>query len=281
MLTWLETHGLALAVWAVLLFLLYHFARPLIHRMLVGMFKAQAATLGNEAQQAAELEKRVKTLEDLLSKALRVGVLVAGILVIIGAFDLWPIFAGLGLVAAALTLAGQPIVLDYLMGILILVEGQYYVGDVIEVGGIQGTVEEVGFRRTTVRDPSGTVHSISNGQIRIASNLTRIYASAVVDIQGIRDEDVERAIDVMQQVGLDLAADSEWAGRLLGPPNPPIAFAFTDLGATIRMSCRVVPEHRWRVAAELRKRIATAFTTANVQPNRRTGAAAPPESPGL
>lgn len=80
------------------------------------MFKAQAATLGNEAQQAAELEKRVKTLEDLLSKTLRVGVVVAGILVLIGVFDLWPIFAGLGIVAAALTLAGQPIVLDYLMG---------------------------------------------------------------------------------------------------------------------------------------------------------------------
>ncbi len=121
----------------------------------------------------------------------------AGVLVIIGVFDLWPLFAGLGIVAAALTLAGQSIVLDYLMGILILVEGQYYVGDFVSLGGVEGTVEEIGFRRTTIRDTSGTVHSISNGEIRISSNFTRIYASAVVDIQGIRDEDVERAIDVM------------------------------------------------------------------------------------
>ena len=276
MLEWLESHGLALVFWAILLFLIYHFARPLIHRLLLGMFKAQAATLGSEEIQAAELEKRVTTLEDLLAKVLRFGVLVAGVLVVIGLFDLWPIFASLGIVAAALTLAGQSIVLDYLMGFLILVEGQYYVGDVVNVGGVEGTVEEIGFRRTILRDPSGTVHSVSNGEIRVSANFTRIYASAVVDIQGIRDEDVERAIDVMHQCGLDLAADPAWADRLTGPPNPPIAFAFTDLGATIRMSCRVVPEDRWRVAAELRKRVAMAFTTAGIQPNRRTGAAAPP-----
>ena len=276
MIDWFEAHGLALLFWAVLLLLVYRFARPLIHRLLVGVFRAQEATLGSEDAQKTELDKRVKTLEDLLSKALRLGVIVAGILVVIGLFDLWPIFAGLGLLAAALTLAGQSIVLDYLMGFLILVEGQYYVGDVVNLGGVEGTVEEVGFRRTTLRDSSGTVHSVSNGLIRTSANLTRIYASAVVDIQGIRDADVERAIAAMSLVGVDLAADPEWSPRLLAPPGQPIAFAFTDLGATIRMSCRVVPEDRWRVAAEVRKRISTAFAEAGIEPNRRTGGSAAP-----
>jgi small conductance mechanosensitive channel len=276
MIEWFEAHGLALLFWAVLLLLVYRFAQPLIHRLLVGVFRAQEATLGTEDAQKTELVKRVKTLEELLSKALRLGVIVAGVLVVIGLFDLWPIFAGLGLLAAALTLAGQSIVLDYLMGFLILVEGQYYVGDVVNVGGVEGTVEEVGFRRTTLRDSSGTVHSVSNGLIRTSANLTRIYASAVVDILGIRDADVERAIAAMSQVGVDLAADPEWSPRLLAPPGQPIAFAFTDLGATVRMSCRVVPEDRWRVAAEVRKRISTAFADAGIEPNRRTGGASAP-----
>jgi small-conductance mechanosensitive channel len=276
MVDWFEAHGLAILFWAVLLLLLYRFARPLIHRLLVGVFRAQEVTLGNEEAQRTELDKRVKTLEDLLSKALRVGVVMAGVLVLIGLFDLWPVFAGLGIVVAALTLAGQSIVLDYLMGVLILVEGQYYVGDVVNLGGVEGTVEEVGFRRTIIRDTSGTVHSVSNGGIRTSANLTRIYASAVVDIQGIRDADVERAIAAMSLVGAGLAADPEWAPRLLAPPGQPIAFAFTDLGATIKMSCRVVPEDRWRVAAEMRKRIATAFTDAGIEPNRRTGGSAAP-----
>ncbi len=276
MVTWLEQHGLALVIWAVVLFLVFRFAHPLIHRLLLRVVRVQEVSLGGEDAQRYEVEKRVKTLEDLLSKALRAGVVVAGIVVIMGVFDLWPLVAGLGIVAAALTLAGQSIVLDYLMGLLILVEGQYYVGDFVSLAGVDGTVEEIGFRRTTIRDTSGTVHSISNGEIRISSNFTRTYASAVVDIQGIRDEDVERAIDVIRDVAEALAADPEWTPRLLAPPGPPMAFAFTDIGATIRLSCRVVPDDRWRVAAELRKRIAIAFTAAGIEPNRRTGGSAQP-----
>lgn len=276
MVTWLEQHGLALAIWAVVLFLVFRFAHPLIHRMLLSVVRVQDASVGGEDAQRYEVEKRVNTLENLLAKALRAGVVVAGIVVIMGVFDLWPLVAGLGIVAAALTLAGQSIVLDYLMGILILVEGQYYVGDFVSLAGVDGTVEEIGFRRTTIRDTSGTVHSISNGEIRTSSNFTRTYASAVVDIQGIRDEDVERAIDVIRDVAEALAADPDWSPRLLAPPGQPLAFAFTDIGATIRLSCRVVPDDRWRVAAELRKRIATAFSAAGIEPNRRTGGSAAP-----
>ena len=276
MVDWFRAHGLAILFWAILLFLLYRFAQPLIHRLLVGIVRAQEVALGSDDARRNELEKRVKTLEDLLSKALRVGVFVAGVLVLIGLFDLWPVFAGLGILAAALTLAGQSIVLDYIMGVLILVEGQYYIGDVVNIGGVEGTVEEIGFRRTTIRDTSGTVHSISNGEIRTSANLTRTYASAVAEIVGIRDADVDRAIEVMQRVGADLAADPEWSPRLLAPPSQPVVFASTDLGATIRMSTRVVPEDRWRVAAEVRKRIATAFAEAGIQPNRRTGGSSAP-----
>jgi small conductance mechanosensitive channel len=267
-------NGIAIVFWVVVLLLLYRFAHSLIHRLLVGMFRAQQAALGSEDAQRSELDKRIRTLEDLLTKAVRVGVMLAAVLGIFSLFDLFPVLAGLGIVVAALTLAGQAIILDYLMGILILVEGQYYVGDVVNVGGVEGTVEEIGFRRTTLRDTSGTVHAISNGLIRTSANLTRIYASALLEIQGVSDADVERAITVMTQVGTDIAADPVWSPRLLAPPGQPMAFAFTDLGATIRMSCRVVPEDRWRVAAELRKRAAAAFADAGIEPNRRTGAAA-------
>ena len=268
--------------WAIVLALVYRFARPLIHRLLLGVFRVQEVTLGTEEAQQNELEKRVKTLEDLLSKTLRLGVIVAGIFVIFA--RLRPVAAAAPASAswrAALTLAGQSIVLDYLMGFLILVEGQYYVGDVINVGGIEGTVEEIGFRRTTIRDTSGTVHSISNGEIRISSNLTRTYASCGRGDPG-HPRRGRRAGDRGRCTasGIEVAADPAWSARLLGPPNQPVLFAFTDIGATVRMSCRVVPEDRWRVAAELRKRIATAFTAAGIEPNRRTVAGAGSPSVG-
>ncbi len=152
---WLSTNGVALAIVAIVLLVVYRWARPAIHRVLVNVMHAQAETLGEDGARKVEIDKRITTLEDLLAKVLRAAVVVALIVVVLGIFDLWSVLTGLGLALAAITLAGQAIVLDYLMGILILVEGQYFKGDIVRVGGIEGTVEEVGLRRTLIRDPRG------------------------------------------------------------------------------------------------------------------------------
>jgi moderate conductance mechanosensitive channel len=120
-----------------------------------------------------------------------------------------------------------------------------------------------------LRDASGTVHSIANGEIRINSNLTRYYASAVVDVVGIGESDVGRAIEVMDRVGAELAADAAWADHLLEPPAYVSTTAFTDLGVTLRMVGRVLPADRWKVSSELRRRLSIAFAEAGITPNRR------------
>ena len=131
-------------------------------------------------------------------------------------------------------------------------------------------MEEVGLRRTVLRDASGTVHSVSNGQIRTVSNLTRIYASAVVDMPGIAERDIEATIAVMDRVGAELAADPAWAGS-----HP--------RGAALRVHDRVHGPRRhaahvrsgqgvgdrWAVPAELRRRLGPALREAGVEPNRR------------
>ena len=77
--------------------------------------------------------------------------------------------------------------LDYLMGILILIEGHYYKGDWIAIrgplGAVEGEVEDIGLRKTTIRDNAGTVHNVSNGLIRLSSNLTRVYSVASAEVQ--------------------------------------------------------------------------------------------------
>ena len=170
---WLAGHAVPLLIAVVVLLLVYRWARPAIHRLLVRVMHSQATD--DDPAIRAETDRRLETIEDLMGKLLRFGVFVAAIIVVLGVFDLWSVLAGLGLVLAALTLAGQSIILDYLMGLLILTEGQYFKGDVVRLAGVEGTVEEVGLRRTIVRDVRGTVHSISNGEIRIAANLTRTY----------------------------------------------------------------------------------------------------------
>jgi moderate conductance mechanosensitive channel len=275
-LLWLDRNWLWLGVVAFGLFVVWRFARPAIHRIVLGALRAHGAVLDGTSAPEDELRKRAATLEQLLASMVRIGVVAALVVIVLGMFDLWPAIAGLGLLVAAITVAGQSIVLDYLMGILILVEGQYSTGDTISTAGLEGQVEEVGLRRTVIRDPSGTVHSISNGEIRIASNLTRIYASAVVDVPGISERDVEAAIAVMDRVGAGLAADPDWSARILEPPHYVSTMAFTDLGVTLRMSGRVTASARWAVPAELRRRLAPALREAGIEPNRRAMPGRPP-----
>jgi small conductance mechanosensitive channel len=271
LIAWLSTNGVALAIVAVVLLIAYRWARPAVHRGLVAIARAQASTLGDDNARRVEIEKRVATFEDLIAKVLRASVVLAIIVVIFGIFDLWPILAGVGLVLAAITLAGQAIVLDYLMGILILLEGQYFKGDIIRVGAVEGTVEEVGLRRTVVRDPRGTLHSISNGLIREAANLTRSYAMAMVHIDGIADGDVERAIAVLDAVGQTAAQDPALADAIIDAPRYTSTTKLSAYGATLRMAGRVQPEQRVRVEAELRRRVAAELAAGGIQPIRPPG----------
>lgn len=272
---WLSTNGVALAILAIVLLVLYRWTRPAIHRVLVSVMHAQAETLGEDGARRVEIDKRVTTLEDLLAKVLRGAVVLALLFVVLGIFDLWPILTGLGLALAAITLAGQAIVLDYLMGILILVEGQYFKGDIVRVGGIEGTVEEVGLRRTLIRDPRGTLHSVSNGEIRTSANRTRSYAMAAVQIDGIADGDVERAILVLDDVGRAIAADPDLGEFVLDVPRYTSTTSLSAAGATLLMTGRVQPEHRVRVEAELRRRVAAGLAAAGIDPIRPTATPTP------
>ena len=264
--SWLTTHAFPLLIAAVVLYLVYRWARPAVHRLLVRVMQAQSADAEPAVQ--AEADRRLATIEDLFDKLLRFGVFIAAIVVVLGVFDLWSVLAGLGLVLAALTLAGQAIILDYLMGILILTEGQYFKGDIVQLGGLEGTVEEVGLRRTIIRDIRGTVHSISNGTIRVSSNRTRTYATATVELDGIADRDVEGVIEIFNAVGRDLAVDEAFAPKLQDVPAYAATIRISSSGATLRMTGRVNPESRTEVEAELRRRVAAGMAAKGIEPIR-------------
>ena len=263
--TWLSLHAIALVVLAIALLLVYRGAGPIIHRVLVGAFHAQQVATGEEPAHRAELDRRVSTIEDLFAKLLRGLVIFGFIAIILGLFDLWSVVAGLGIVLAALTLAGQSIILDYLMGILILVESQYFKGDTVRIGTVEGVVEEVTLRRTVIRDVRGTLHSISNGLIRSAANLTRTFAAATVEIDGVADRDVESVIEVMGEVGRDLAADPVIGPLLIDAPGYTGTTLLSAAGATVRMSGKVRPEARTQVEQEMRRRTAAALAARGIQ----------------
>ncbi len=262
---WLSNHWPSLVLISILLYFALRGAKPLIHRLPVRVVKAQAATLGDGPANDQETDRRVPTIEDLLNKVLRLAVVGGLVVLVLGLFDLWSLLAGFGLVLAALTFAGQSIILDIIMGVLILFEGQYYKGDTVQINMIDGVVEEVGIRRTVIRDARGTLHSISNGLVRSSANFTRTYAAAILDIDGVADRDVEAVITMLDEIGADIAADEALAPLLQDAPGYSGTTRFSSSGVTLRLSCRVRPAGRVRVETEMRRRVAAGLAARGIE----------------
>jgi small conductance mechanosensitive channel len=201
------------------------------------------------------------TLDALGANVLQVLIVVIAALMILGrlGIDIGPAIAGLGIVGIAIGFGAQSLVRDYFNGVLILIENQYDKGDVVRIAGVEGTVEDLTLRRTTLRDFAGNVHTVPNSAVTVASNLTRGYAVIAEEIQVPAAELVEPATDVINGVGRGLAEDPKWADLVLEPPHVERIDALGVSGITLRVSGRVLAGNRWSFAGELRRRLLQAF----------------------
>lgn len=230
-----------------------------------------------------ELQRRIATIERL---TVRVGaglITVIALLMVLEVFDIeiGPAVAGLGVVGIAVGLGAQTLVKDWLAGIFVVLENQYSAGDVVTIAGVDGMVEDFSLRRTTVRDLDGTVHSVPNGQIVVASNHTRVWARVNLDIGVTYDADIERATAIIDRVGAELAEDSAWRDRLIEVPAVVRINALTDSGVTLKVLGQVRAAEQWAVAGELRKRILAAFGEAGIEvPYPRRVMVTPPPAAG-
>jgi small conductance mechanosensitive channel len=234
---------------------------------------------------ASEVKKRQDTIESLGVNVIRFFVVViAGLMILETAFrlDIGPAVAGLGIVGIAVGLGTQHLVRDYLNGALILVENQYAKGDVVRIAGVSGVVEDFTLRRTTLRDQDGTVHTVPNGEITISSNLTRVFARVNQDVQVVYGTDIEKAAEVVDGIGRDLAADADWGPRILEAPHVERVSALGELGVTLKILGTVRASEQWAVGGELRKRLLAGFAAAGIeipQPQRVVLSQAMPTAP--
>jgi small conductance mechanosensitive channel len=231
---------------------------------------------------ALERKKRQDTIEVLAVNVVRFFVVaIAALMILETAFrlDIGPAIAGLGIAGIAIGLGTQNLVRDYLNGALILIENQYSKGDVVRIAGVSGQVEDFTLRRTTLRDQDGTVHTVPNGEITVASNLTRVFARVNQDVQVVYGTDIERATAVVNRVGEALADDAAWAPRILEAPRVERISALGELGVTLKILGTVRASEQWAVAGELRKRLLAAFQESGIeipQPQRVVLAQAAP-----
>ncbi|HEX4856905.1 MAG TPA: mechanosensitive ion channel domain-containing protein, partial [Limnobacter sp.] len=151
-------------------------------------------------------QKRIETLMRVLKYVANLVILLMGALIALGTIgiSIAPILAAAGVVGLAVGFGAQSLVKDYFTGIVMLLENQIRAGDVVEVGGKSGTVENITLRYIRLRDIQGNVHFIPNGQINSVTNSTMEYAYALVDIGIAYEEDVDASIEVMRRVGNEL-----------------------------------------------------------------------------
>ena len=170
-----------------------------------------------------------------------------------------PILATAGVAGVAIGFGAQSLVKDYLAGLFLLIEDQIRQGDVVEIAGIGGQVEEMTLRHVRLRDFDGHVHFVPNGEIRTVTNRTRDYAQSVIDAGIAYREDVDEAIEVMRAVGRALRADPDWKPRILDDIEIVGVERWADSAVILRCRFRVVPIQQWNVRREYLRRLKAAF----------------------
>ena len=178
---------------------------------------------------------------------------------------LGPLLASAGVVGVALGFGAQSLVKDFLSGIFMILEDQYGVGDVIDTGEAIGTVEDVTLRVTKVRDASGVVWYIRNGEIVRIGNRSQGWSTAVVDIQVGYSESLDIVVPLIREVARQLNDAPEWTTRLLEEPVVAGVESMAGGVVTIRIIAKCAPNENFPVSREIRERVKAAFDAAGIR----------------
>jgi small-conductance mechanosensitive channel len=210
----------------------------------------------------ADEVSRVETLARVFRYTATIVItIVAGTLVLDAlGISVAPILATAGVAGVAIGFGAQSLIKDYFAGFFLLLEDQVREGDVVEVAGKSGLVEEVTLRYVRLRDFDGHVHFVPNGEIKTVTNRTRGFANAVIEIGVGYREDPDRALAVMREVGEALRADPAWRERLLEPIELIGVERWADSAVILRARIKVLPPiEQWNVRREYLKRLKKAF----------------------
>lgn len=232
------------------------------------ILRRRVANMAVEGEVAPDEElQRRKTLATVFTTA---GILVISTITLMMILselgvDLGPLLATAGVAGLAIGFGAQTLVKDFIGGIFILIEDQYAMGDVVDVAGVGGVVEQVNLRTTVLRDLQGVVHVVPNGEIRVVSNKTKEWSRAVLEIGVAYRENPDRVIEILEAVAKETYEDPLFGALLLEEPVVPGVERFDESAIVIRMMAKTVPLKQWDVAREIRRRVKHRFDEEGVE----------------
>jgi len=209
-------------------------------------------------------ERKIRTISTVLKNVIRYILYFIGIMIILDILGVntTSIIATAGIGGLAISFGAQSLVKDIITGFFILFEDQFSVGEYVKIGDFEGIVEEMGIRVTKIRDFTGELHIIPNGNISLVTNKSRGPMSSYVDIRIAYEEDVDRAIKAIQEVCDRIRKTND---SILEGPS---VLGITDLGDSginIKITAKTKPMDQWALERQIRKEVKKIFDRENIQ----------------
>lgn len=224
--------------------------------------------------------QRAETIGSVLRSITSVVIFVVAFLLVLGelGINLAPLLASAGIAGVAIGFGAQNLVKDFLSGIFMILEDQYGVGDVVDVGTASGTVEAVGLRTTRLRDGDGAVWYVRNGEILRVGNRSQGWGRVVLDVPVAYGTDLDRALAALTETAEGVCADEQLAASVLEPPTVTGVETMTADGLTLRVLVTTLPLQQYPLARALRAAITARFAADGIAaPYPRGTAMARPE----
>jgi len=183
----------------------------------------------------------------------------------VAGLDIAPLLAGAGVAGGALGFGAQSIVRDCLAGLFMLIEDQYGIGDVVDLGEASGVVEEIRLRTTVLRGIDGTVWHVPNGVIQRVGNRSQLWSVAVLDAAVAYRTDLGRARELLHQAATEVCQSEQFRDSVLDPPQVLGVESVGVDGVTLRLTVKVQPGTQWALQRALRERVKQVFDAGGVQ----------------
>ena len=225
------------------------------------MTRAQREMAAGAGPADHERQKRAETIGRTFRGFLSSIIWSAALLMILRVLDvdITPVLTGAGILGLAIGFGAQTLVKDMIAGIFVILEDQVRVGDVAQVNGIGGSVEQINLRTIVLRDLEGTVHVIPNGEIRTLANQTKDFSYYVIDLGIDYGDDVDAAIAVVNQTAAELREDPAFSAHILDSVEMLGVDDFATSSVTLKFRIKTLPLSQWLVGRELRRRLKKAF----------------------
>lgn len=210
---------------------------------------------------------QLNTLGPLLRSFARGAVMVVFAMMILSeaGVQIGPLLAGAGVIGIAIGFGAQTLVKDLLTGIFLIAEDTVSVGDVVSISNFGGLVEEMTLRTIKLRDYDGTLHVFPYSEAQVIHNMTKTFSYYVFNLQVSHASDVDRALQLMKDVGAQMQAEENFSGKILEPIEVVGVDGFTENGVVLKARIKTLPIQQWTVGREYNRRIKQAFAREGVE----------------